>query len=223
MKHLAVIPARIGSKGLLKKNIQSFNNAPLVHHTIKAALDSKIFARVVLSTDSTEIAEVCKEFLSHIDFRVMFRPEATDKDPLAPVVYKVFTTCEREMMTELSTVCTLQPTSPLRTERHIREAYDEYKCYRADSLLSVTEERHSLWLLNNGIVQPIIYHRENRQYISPVWKGNGAIFITSRRILLHNQDRLGGKIALYIMDERDSADIHTEEDLKLAEWYTRTK
>ena len=88
-------------------------------------------------------------------------------------------------------------------------------------MLSVREERHSLWGLENGEVVELYKPEVNRQSAIPYYLGNGAIFITKRDILFNEKDRLGGRVALYIMDEVQSLDIHTIHDIELAEYYMK--
>ena len=61
-RNIAIIPARSGSKRVPKKNIIPFNGKPMIAHTIEAALESGIFSRVIVSTDSEEIAEISRNF-----------------------------------------------------------------------------------------------------------------------------------------------------------------
>lgn len=77
MKPLCFIPARGGSKGILKKNIRLLGDKPLIAHTIESALQSNIFDHVIVSTDDKEIAEISKQYGAEIPF---MRPKkfATD-------------------------------------------------------------------------------------------------------------------------------------------------
>ena len=68
MSKIAVIPARGGSKRIPLKNIKEFNGAPLISYSIKAALESKLFDKVVVSTDDEKIASVAKSFWSRSSF-----------------------------------------------------------------------------------------------------------------------------------------------------------
>lgn len=65
---IAVIPARGGSKGVYKKNIKMLNGKPLIAYTIEEALKSKVFEKVVVSTDDEEIAYISKEYGAEIPF-----------------------------------------------------------------------------------------------------------------------------------------------------------
>src|SRR5690606_37924792 len=65
---IAVIPARGGSKRVPKKNIRPFGGKPLIAHTIAAAVGSGLFTRVVVSTDSSEIAEIATREGAEVPF-----------------------------------------------------------------------------------------------------------------------------------------------------------
>ena len=136
---------------------------------------------------------------------------------LAPVIEDVIT---KSKYSSYDTIITLQPTSPLRDATEIMGAHFMLKLSKnADSLISVNEVCHSLWEKENGQLVPLKYDKINRQNIVPAYKGNGAIFITKRDVLINKHDRLGDFIVDYTMPEWKSIDIHCREDLELAEYY----
>lgn len=217
--NLAVIPARKGSKGLKDKNIFPLAYKPLILHTIEATIKSGIFDRILVTTDSLRITLLCKK-----PVRVYLRPDnlCEDNTPLAPVVIEALSQMEKGNKI-YDTITTLQPTSPLRTAQHIVEAMERFNSTKADSLLSVTEELHSIWSQGKSYAEPLVYSKTNRQYTTPHYVANGAIFITKRNILLDSKDRIGGKVTLYPMSKKASIDIHNIEDIRLAEWYMKQK
>ena len=215
MKYLAVIPARKGSKSLPRKNIYPFNGKSLICWTIEAALKSKI-CDVVVTTDDPEILKVITFY--EYPICIIERPDFLTEDnvPLAPVIAHAL----RQQTKIYDSVITLQPTSPLRTDIHIIEAVARFEMSRADSLLSVIEDYHSVWERKpSGEVIAIRERLQNRQQETALYIANGAIFITKSDILLNKINRLGGKIEIYSMDRENSLDIHTEDDIKLGEFY----
>jgi len=216
--NLAVIPARAGSKGLKHKNVRVAGGKYLLTYAIECAIGSKLFDNIVVTSDGKDIVAIGEQY-----------PEVTgllrspslggDDVPLAPVVRDALLYAETLFCKKFETVCTLQPTSPLRTKKHVVEAYRDFASKGADSLLSVKEEYHSLWEQDGVFVRKIRYAKVNRQKVKPYYVGNGAIFITKRDVLIKLEDRLGWEVVAYPMSERDSLDIHTAEDLMLAEWY----
>ena len=108
MKSIALIPARGGSKGILRKNIKLFNSKPLIYWSIQAALKSDYIDRVIVSTEDKEIAEIAKSYSAEVPF---LRPKELAKDD-SPGIDPVFHALE--MLPEVEDLILLQPTSPLR-------------------------------------------------------------------------------------------------------------
>lgn len=223
MRLLAVIPARGGSKGVPYKNIRLLNGRPLIAYTIDAAFASGVVDRVLVSTDDPKIADVARQLKAE----VLIRPAtlAEDGTPTLPVLLHAVDTMAESGYSP-DAVMTLQPTSPLRTARHIREAAAAFAADpNADSLVSCVAVPHiyhpqSVMKLGaggyleaflSGVVMPL-----RRQDKEPVFARNGAaIYITRRERL--SQYIFGGKLLPYYMDPADSIDIDTEADFAEAE------
>lgn len=77
MKPICFIGARGGSKGVPKKNIKQIGGKPLIAHTIKSSLESKIFSHVIVSTDDNEIAKIAKKYGAEVPF---LRPKKISAD-----------------------------------------------------------------------------------------------------------------------------------------------
>ena len=138
---LGLIPARGGSKGIPRKNIAILAGQPLLAYTCAVALGSRVLNRVVLSTDDAEIAEVGRQCGVEVPF---LRPAtlAQDGTPSIEVArHAVEYFRDNEHWTP-DVVVLLQPTSPLRTSRHIDEAVDLMKESDADTVVSVVEVPH---------------------------------------------------------------------------------
>jgi CMP-N-acetylneuraminic acid synthetase len=109
---LGLVPARGGSKGVLGKNVRLLAGRPLIDYTAQAARESGVLDRVVLSTDSTEIAEVGRRCGLDVPF---LRPAslAADDTPMLPVIrHAMETLAASGWMADV--IVLLQPTSPLR-------------------------------------------------------------------------------------------------------------
>lgn len=220
MKSIAIIPARSGSKGLLNKNIKEFAGRPLMAYSIETALKSGCFDEVMLSTDSEEYAEIAKRFGASVPF---LRSKATSGDSVSSWdMVKEVLDRYRKIGKEYESFCLLQPTSPLRTEEDIRNAYDLFENV-ATAVISVCEVEHSpLWcgkLPVNKSLDGFILRSNNkqRQASEKYYRINGAIYFV-RTEELYKDDFLyrEGSYA-YIMPQNRSIDIDTEIDFKLAE------
>lgn len=218
---ISIIPARAGSKGLKGKNLYPLKDKPLIQYTIEASLACEFIDKTVVTTDYQEVYDLAKDMGCEVIFR---NPDlATDEVSLAPVIMNAVELVEARYKLIYDHIVTLQPTSPLRTTEHIRDAWIKYKKTKADSLLSVTPEDHSIWQLDNGYLSLLSGRVQNRQWCTPDYVGNGAIFITKRDTLFRYKNRIGGNVAPFIMTREDSIDIHTISDIRLAEFFIKEK
>lgn len=214
MKILGIIPARGGSKGIPKKNIKLLGGKPLIAYTIEAALNSSL-ARVIVSTDCKEIAEISASYGAD----VMIRPVhlAQDDTPTLPVLQYVLS----QTGEAFDAVMTLQPTSPFRTLKHINEAMELFDSDQsADSLVSVVDVPHAFTpqkiMTFNGRYLFGSTEVKRRQEAEKYYARNGAaIYITKTERLAEYV--FGGKILPYFMKKIDSIDIDDMEDWKIAE------
>ena len=215
---IAIIPARGGSKGISGKNIKLLAGKPLIAYSIEAALESKYFDRIILSTDKREIAEVADKFGAE----VILRPAelATDTTPTAPVLEHVVRHLEQTEKYRTDVVVLLQPTSPLRNSQHINQALDTFFENQCDSLLSVCPSHAFFWRIHENQPSPLNYDfrkRPRRQDRESEYKENGAIYVIKSTMLMMGHSFLGGKIGLYVMPEEYSTEIDSEFDFWLCE------
>jgi len=213
-----VIPARGGSKGILRKNIKLLAGQPLITYTIKAALQSKYLTRVILSTEDEEIAEIAKEYGAQVTTRPVGL--ATDTALTSLVLEHVVRHLEETENYRADVVVLLQPTSPLRNSRHIDEALGIFFRDGYDSLLSVCPSHAFIWRMSENRPYPLNYdfaNRPMRQDRELEYRENGAIYITKYETLISKHNHLGGKIGLYVMPEGDSLEIDTEFEFWLSE------
>ena len=216
-RKIAIIPARSGSKGLKDKNILDICGKPLIAYSIIAGINSDLFSRVIVSTDSEQYADIAR----HYHAEVFMRDEALSGDNTS--TYAVIEDILKKCTDALDYFVLLQPTSPLRDSRHVKSAVSlfEKNYNNFDFLVSVKEAEHA-----GILVKPIDndeslkyfdtdfsnYKRQGYKEYSP----NGAIFIGKIEEYLVQKHFFGSKAIAYKMNQTDSVDIDTEIDYKLA-------
>lgn len=226
---IAIIPARGGSKGVPKKNIKLLDGQPLIYYTIKAAKESGIFEKVIVSTDSEDIAAAATEAGAEIPF---FRPKEISGDSVSSddVILHALDFYEKQGKF-FDLVCKLQPTSPLRNASHIIEAYNLMCDRKADFLVSICECEHSpLWsgtidletLRMDDFIQDEA-KRACRQELPQYYRLNGAIYMGLTHVYKKNRSFLGKNCIGYIMSQEESVDIDTALDFSLVELIMRKK
>lgn len=218
MRRIAIIPARSGSKGLKDKNIIDLCGKPLIAYSIEAALETGLFDHVIVSTDSEHYAEIAQ----HYGAEVMMRGEALSNDK-ATTFMVLEDILENRLHESIDYFVLLQPTSPLRTSKHITEAIEKFesKIEHFDFLVSMKEAEHAKVLVNPIDDDESLkyfdtdfsnYRRQGYKDYSP----NGAIFIAKPDSYLEQKHFFGAKTLSYIMSAEDSVDIDGALDLVVA-------
>ena len=223
MKNIAIIPARSGSKGLKDKNIKLLNGKPLLAYSIEASIKSKCFDTVMVSTDSKKYADIAKKYGAEVPF-LRSKKNSSDKSSSWDVVKEVLN-AYKENGKEFDNFMLLQPTSPLRTQKDIKNAFKLQKENNANSIVSVCEEEHSpeesIKLKNNLYLSPIIKNRNNnrrRQDMDKYYRMNGSIYLCKTSYFNKYGEIYNKGCYAYKMNNINSVDIDTELDFVLAEY-----
>ncbi len=223
-KVLGFVPARGGSKRLPGKNLADLLGQPLLCWALEAGKNSSYIDKLVLSTDSTEIASVGQQ--AGFD-EVLIRPNSLADDDAS--MYDVLHHTINHLAAkgeQFSYISLLQPTSPLRTSRHIDEAFQLIENSGALGAVSVCQTEHPMaWMGEIGpggsldrFFERAELSKQSQQY-SESYQINGAIYIVpSRELLEHRTVFLPKNMIAYVMNRSDSVDIDEEFDLKLAKW-----
>ena len=226
MKILGLVPARYGSKGLPMKNIREVAGKALLQYALEAAKGSQLVSRVVVSTESDEVADKARA----LDCEVIQRPQelAQDDTPMVPVVqHTLHLLADREDYCPDITVI-LQPTAPLRTARHIDESVQLLMNSGSDSVVSVAPvpghySPHWQFLVNkDGFLskytgQSTEHLHTRRQILPDTYTRNGAVYAFHTRLILEHSSLYGDKCMAYVMPPEESVNIDSERDLWLAE------
>jgi len=124
-KTICIIPARGGSKRIPKKNIKNFFGKPLIAYSIQTAIGSKLFDKIIVSTDDEEIAKVAKEYGAEVPF---MRPKelADDFTGTVDVVDSMIAKL-KEIGEKYDYICTLYATAPLLKTKYLIQGYEELK------------------------------------------------------------------------------------------------
>lgn len=218
---LGIIPARGGSKGVLRKNIRSVAGRPLIAYTIDAANNSKSLTRFVISTEDDEIASIGRS----LGCEVIQRPNelAGDAVPMVPVVLHAFSSVEKSSGVNFEYGVILQPTAPLRTGDDIDSALRLLFDTAADSVVSVDQvsDYHPsrMYRLENEKLVQFAPEPPGqlRQDLPPVYHRNGAIYCFRRTLVEQEDTLLGPDTRPYVMPAEKSINIDAEFDLLLVD------
>ena len=225
---IALIPARGGSKGIVRKNMRLVDGKPLIDFTLQAALKSESIDFVYVSSDDDEIlafaeASGAKSMQRPIEF-------ASDSATANEVVEHFISRLPELLLSSDPYIVYLQPTSPLRSSQHIDLAFSQLELSNAHTLVSVvelTKSPYKCFLLNEDEKLASLFDEKltnaRRQDLPKTYMPNGAIYIFR---LSDFRKRSGfpsnGSVA-FMMNELESIDVDSEADIDYLEYILRKK
>ena len=198
---LCVIPVRGGSKGVPRKNLRDLGGKPLVVWTIEQALACSSGLNVLVTTDDPEIARAAGALVPFL------RPAELAQDTTAtePVVRHALDWW-REDRGEPAAVMLLQATSPIRLPGTLDRAVAEFASSEIDSMVGVVAQAPFLWWAGRQDLTPATLR----------YRETGSLYVTRPWVYDQLDNRLGGRIALFVMDEVEGIDVDSEIDLDVA-------
>jgi CMP-N-acetylneuraminic acid synthetase len=220
---LGLVPARGGSKGLPGKNVRPLAGRPLVAYAADAARGSGVIDRLVLSTDSEQIAEAGRAAGLEVPF---LRPAelAGDETPMLAVIEHALSALASSGW-DAELIVLLQPTSPLRTAHHVREAVTLLRDTDADSVVTVVEvPRHLspdyVMRIEDGVLKPFLpdgARITRRQDARPAYAREGTVYACWRRTIDTFGNIYGRDCRPLLIDAAESLSIDSAEDWDAAE------
>jgi CMP-N,N'-diacetyllegionaminic acid synthase len=224
---IALIPARAGSKRVPGKNVQRLGAHPMLAYTIAAAIDSGIFADVVVSTDDEQYAAIATYYGASVPF---LRPAqlAGDTSPDIEWLDHLLTGLRR-CGREFECFSVLRPTSPFRQPATIQRAWDEFTSDpRVDSLRAVercSQHPGKMWIVRGHRMLPLLpygpsaqpWHSSQTQTLPEVYVQNASLEIAWTRVVFEDRTIAGAVVRPFLTRGFEGFDINTREDWMLAE------
>jgi len=219
MRVLAVIPARGGSKGVPKKNIKLLGDKPLIIHAVDCAKNAKKITKVIVSTDSEEIALIALNY--NCEYSIRPKELAEDTSNVVTAIEYVY----NELNENFDVIVLLQPTSPFRTSNDLDEIITLFeRNKKTDAVISVIpmDDMHPARMYNlseeNQLV-PLIEDGETkrRQDLKPVYYRNGCFYAVRTKAFFEEKSFMVKNKMAYIMNPEWMVNIDTPRDFKIAE------
>jgi len=222
MKNIAIITARGGSKRIPRKNIRPFLGKPIMAYSIEAAMESKLFDEVMVSTDDLEIAEIAKKYGAKVPF---FRSaeNANDYAGTVDVIIEVLQAYEKTDI-RFDYACCIYPTAPFVNAALLQSAYEQLRKGNFDCVFPVLpfsfpiqralklDAEHKI-----GMFYP--EHLTTRsQDLEKAYHDCGQFYFFSPKALLEKRKLYTDHTAAIVLNEMQAHDIDNEEDWKVAEF-----
>lgn len=218
--NIAIIPARGGSKRIPRKNIKGFCGKPMIAYSIEAALQSKLFDRVIVSTDDKEIANIAKEYGAEVPF---IRPKELSDDytTTIPVIAHAITELQKEGPIE--TACCIYATAPFIQVNYLQKAYKSLIKNQSDYTFSATSFPFSIQRAIKldkdkkvEMFQPE-YFNTRSQDLEEAYHDAGQFYFGTTQAWLNKKPIFSKKSSVIILPRHLVQDIDTIEDFTRAE------
>ena len=220
MSAIAIITARGGSKRIPKKNIKKFCGKPIIAYSIEAAIESKIFDFVMVSTDSEEIADIARKFGAEVPF---MRSDTTSNDyaDTSDVLMEVLDEYRKRGL-EFEEFCCIYPTAPFITAEKLNKSYKLLKNQNVYNVVPMTTFSFppQRGMIKKGeYISPAYpkYIDYRSQDLEEIYHECGQFYWCKTKEFRKNQNILFNKTVPYIVSEMEVQDIDNETDWKLAE------
>lgn len=214
----AIIPARGGSKGIPRKNLQLVGGVPLVGRAVQAARGSQRVQGIFVSTDDAEIASVAREYGAE----VIWRPAelATDTASSESALLHALSYLRSEKGMQVDLLVFIQCTSPFVESKDIDAMIAKLEEVGADCIFTVTRFHGFVWKVDEQLGAVGVNHdravRLRRQEREPEFLETGAVYIMRADGFTQHKHRFFGRVLMYEMPAERSIEIDEPADLLLA-------
>jgi|TARA_Y100000294_G_scaffold29021_1_gene24445 CMP-N,N'-diacetyllegionaminic acid synthase len=220
---------RAGSQGVKNKNLKLINGKPLMYYTIKQAIKSKLFDKIIVTTDSKKIFKMARSHGAHGWFlrpKSMSLNTSEKSQAIRHALYKT----EKFYNKKFDMIFDLDVTSPLRKTEDIKNAYNFFIRKNANILLSGCKSKKNPYFnmveVKNGKLKRVKKLKKNiyrRQDAPATFDCNASIYIWKRKSLIKFKSFYTKKTVFYEMPESRSIDIDSDFDFKLVEFLLKEK
>ena len=219
--NIAIIPARAGSKRIKNKNIKLFCGKPIIYYAIKAAKISKIFHKIIVSTDSLKIKKISEGYGAEVPF---IRPASLSDDftNTIDVVRHAIKMLSHNDNKKLN-ICCIYPTSPLIKKKDLVNSYKKFSKKKYSFLFSASKFNYPVqrgFFLNKknyiGMINKKNYKKRS-QDLKQIFHDAGQFYWATKKTWINKKIVFDEKSSIFLLPRLRVQDIDTLEDWKIAE------
>jgi len=213
-KPICIIPARIGSKRIKFKNILNFYGKPLIYYSIREAKKSKLFSRIIVTTDSKKIANIAKKYGAEVPF-LRSKKLSNDSMGIKPVICD----CIKKIKSNnIKYHFIIYATNPLIKASDLKKGFNKISKLKYKMLIGVKKfdvnPCKSIRIKNNKLIFSF-YKKvlKNSQNFDNFYYDDGSFSILDTKSYLKRKNWKSKKTTYYINKKNESLDLNTKEDL----------
>jgi pseudaminic acid cytidylyltransferase len=220
MSNICIIPARGGSKRIPRKNIKDFLGKPIIAYSIKAALESKLFDEVMVSTDDEDIAAIALHYGAKVPF-MRSAENANDFATTVDVLLEVIEKYKQQGLVFEYLAC-LYPCAPFITSEQLKEAYLKLRSKELDAIFPVMPYSFPIQRslrIKDGKSEYVFPEFENSrsQDLEKTYHDAGQFYFLRVANLIDNKTVHSNNTGALLINEMEAQDIDNEVDWEFAE------
>lgn len=219
--NIAIIPARAGSKRIKKKNIKVFHGKPIIAWSIQEALKSKLFNKVIVSTDSKKIANISKKYGAEVPYlrgKSLSNNKANINDVIIDVL-KYF----KDKKIKINYACLIYATAPFLKKKDLIKGFKTIKKNKnLDYVMSVSKFKSNIYRslkIKNGKIFPLFkkYISTRTQDLKDLYFDNAQFTFGKASSWIKKKHAYLSKTTYVYIPAHRVQDIDTVEDWKRAQ------
>ena len=222
MKILGFIPARGGSKTIPLKNLHKIFNKPLIQYTIESALQSKIFYKILVSSDNKKILNFTKKFKKILYLK---RPKSISGDTASTdsALEHALIQLNKNKDLKPDYICIIEPTAPLRSATSLKKLKNFIKKKKINSLITINSLDHIPGEVKNEKFHFLEFNRRARQLRKKYYIETGTFYLVSYKYFMKYKKIVSKKPYFFKVPKIESIDINDYEDLEFAKALIKIK
>lgn len=214
---ICIIPARSGSKRIKNKNILNFFGIPFLGRTINTAKKSRIFDKIIVSSDSKKILKIATKY-GAINFGIREKKYSGDKVTTDDLLLREIS---KHKLNTFKYICCIYPATPLLKPIHLKKAFKNFKSQNYNSLISITTFDYPIFralsLKNKKInFKWKKYSNKRSQEIEEMYHDCGYFYFFKTKSFLKEKKIINHNTGCFKIDRENAIDIDTPTDLKIA-------
>lgn len=218
---VAIIPARAGSKRIKKKNIKLFLGKPIISYSIKSARKSKIFDKIIVSTDSNIVGNIAKKYGADFLFK---RPKRLSGDKIGTrkVILHAIKWLSKNIK-KPSLICCIYPTAPLMSHDDLNKSFKKMKSKKWNYIFSAAKNSFPIerCFKFNSKNQLTLINKKNffkrSQSFKPTYRDAGQFYWGTYNAWVNKSVIFEKNSSIYLLPDLRTRDIDYNEDWKVAE------
>lgn len=215
---IAIIPARSGSKRIPNKSIKLFFGKPIIYYSIMAIKKTKLFDRVIVSTDSNKIAKIAKSYGAEVPF-IRSKKLASDLVPISKVMKDAINRLDN--LINFEDVCCIFPASPLIDSESIKKGYKLFKKKNLNYVFAASKFDHSVYrsfkLYNSKSIKMIFPNNISKrsQDLDDLYFDAAQFYWGKKKAWIEEKKVFGRNSTFIKIDSLKAHDLDTPDDLKI--------